>query len=272
MDYYSILGVSKTASTEDIKKAYRKLAMKHHPDKGGDEARFKQINEAYSVLSDQQKRSQYDNPNPWGNNTASGQAQGFDDFFGAFFGQGFARQRVPRNRDISIAVKITLEEAFQGKNVVGSYRLYSGIEESSSIEIPSGARHGDTIRYSGLGDNSIPNVPRGNLNIKIHVLKHPRWNRDGDNLYRLCVVDVFDLLIGATVTIDSIEGKKLNLNIPQGTRPGTKFSMPGFGMPNVHTKRRGDAIIQVEAKIPRINDQEIVKRLSEIKDEIDKST
>lgn len=272
MDYYSILGVSKTASPEEIKKAYRKLAMKNHPDKGGDEAQFKKINEAYSVLSDQQKRSQYDNPSPWGGQHRGQQAPGFDDFFGAFFGQGFANQRVPKNRDISIAIKITLKEAFHGKTVVGSYRLYSGIEESSSIEIPSGARHGDTIRYAGLGDNSIPNVPRGNLNIRIHVLNDSKWNRDGDNLYRLCVVDVFDLMLGTVVAIDSIEGKMLNLNIPQGTRPGTKFSMPGYGMPNVRNKRRGDAIIHVEAKIPRINDQNIINKLREIKDEINKSS
>jgi len=267
MDYYSILGISKNADKDQIKKAYRKMANKHHPDKGGDASQFQKVQEAYSVLSDDAKRAQYDNPNQF-NFRSDNFGPGFEDIFSSMFGH---RRRQPRNRDITIGVKISLEEAFRGKNIIGSYRLGSGKEESVSIEIPAGAKHGDTIRYAGLGDNSIPNSPRGNLHVRVQVLKHQKWIRDGDNLYCVEYVNVFDLLTGSVIIVSSIDGKKLSVNIPPGTSPGNKFSIKGYGMPNMKTGIRGDAFLQVEAKMPKIQDADILNKLRELKDEIDKS-
>lgn len=271
MDYYSTLGVNKGANKDDIKKAYRKMANKHHPDKGGDASEFQKIQKAYSVLSDDAKRAQYDNPTQFNFNSqnfGAGEFSGFEDIFDTMFTN--RRRRQPRNRDITIGVKITLEEAFSGKNIIGSYRLGNGREESVSIEIPAGAKHGDTIQYAGLGDSSIPNVPRGNLNVRIQVNKHPKWIRDGDNLYLVEYVNVFDLLTGTVIFVNSIDGRKLSVSIPQGTAPGNKFSIKGYGMPNVNTGVRGNAFLQVEARIPKISNDIILGKLREIKDEINK--
>jgi len=267
MDYYSILGVNKDASKEELKKAYRKKANKHHPDKGGDSAEFQKIQEAYSVLSDDTKRSQYDNPNQFSFNSQNFRAGSFDDIFDSMFSH--RRQRRPVNRDITIGIKIDLKEAFFGKNIIGKYRLNSGQEESVSIEIPPGAKSGDTIRYSGLGDNAVPNVPRGNLNVKIQVTKDNNWVRDGNNLHTIHYASVFDLLLGSVIIIESIEGKRLSVNIPKGTNPGSKFSIKGHGMPDVNSRIRGNAYIQIEAEVPKIDDQEILTKLAEIKNEID---
>lgn len=273
MDYYAILGVNRGASKDEIKKAYRKMANKHHPDKGGNSSEFQKIQEAYAVLSDDAKRAQYDNPNQFNFNSqnfGAGGFSGFEDIFDTMFSQ--RRRRQPRNRDITISVKITLEEAFTGKNIIGSYRLSNGKEESVSIEIPAGAKHGDTIRYSGLGDNSVPNVPRGNLNVKIHMIKHSTWIRDGVNLYCVKYVDVFDLVTGTTLAVSSIDGKKLSVTLPQGTNPGNKFSIKGYGMPDINTGVRGNAYLQVEAVIPKIEDNTLLEKIHGIKNEINNST
>jgi len=264
MDYYNTLGVSKSASKQDIKKAYRKLAGKHHPDKGGDAEMFKRITEAYEVLSDDQKRGEYDNPNPFGNAQGFG-PQGFDDFVN-IFSNGFGRQRRPINNTVTIGVNITLQEAFYGKNVIAAYRLSSGREESVDIQIPPGAKHGDTVRYSGLGDDSIPGIQRGDLHVKIQVQNNTKWRREGDHLYSQKQVNFFDLLLGCVIIVETIDGKKLSVNVPKGTDIGTTFSVQGYGMPNVRNQRiRGNAYITVDSKTPKIEDEQLLEQIRNIK-------
>ena len=268
MDYYSTLGVNRNATPEEIKKAYRKLAMQHHPDRGGDQEQFKRVTEAYDVLSNSDKKTAYDNPQPNFNNQ-----QHYNPFGGTpfdhIFGQGFAQQRqTPRNRDINVQANIDLVDVLTGKNLIIQYRLATGRIETVTVDVPPGAKHGDTIQYQGLGDEGHPRYPRGNLLVRISVGKSKHWDRDFDNLITKKVINVFDLLLGCVIIITTLDNKQLELKIPQGTRPGTKFSIPGYGLPNMQTGKRGIMFITIDAEMPKITNEAILDKIQQLKNEI----
>lgn len=268
MDYYSILGVNRNATPEEIKKAYRKLAMTHHPDRGGDHSTFANITSAYEVLSNSDKRNAYDNPQPNFNQQRHHNPFGGTPF-DHIFGQGFAQQRqTPRNRDITLQANISLADVLTGKNLIIQYQLSSGKLETVTVDVPAGAKHGDTIQYEGLGDNGHPRYPRGNLQVRIKVSKTKNWERDYDNLFTKKVVNVFDLLLGCVIIITTLDDKQLELKIPQGTKPGIKFSIPGYGLPNMHTRQRGIMFVTIDAEIPKITDQTVLNKIQQIKDEM----
>lgn len=274
-DYYSRLGVSRNATQEDLKKAYKKASMQHHPDRGGDAEKFKRINEAYSTLKDPAKKQQYDNPQAQYNSQPFGGPGGFDindvmnQFgFGGGMGQG-ARQQM-RNRDVNIEYRLTFEELFTGKAVNIQFRLPSGGVETLDAAIPPGVKNNDSVRFAGLGDNTSPHVPRGNLILNIKVQPHPNWTRDNDNIITTKSVSIFDLILGAVVDVSTPNGRHFSLTVPKGTKPGTVFSISGQGVPNVNTRRPGNAHIKVDAVVPKIQDQSILEKLKDIKDEINK--
>ena len=273
MDYYNILGVARNASPTEIKKAYRKLAMAHHPDRGGDHSTFANITSAYDTLSNSDKRNAYDHPqqaNPFG-----GQQQGQNPFAGTpfehHFQHGFGQQQqrqTPRNRDINVQADVELAEVLTGKNLIIQYRLQTGKIETVTVDVPAGAKHGDTIQYEGLGDNGHPRYPRGNLHVRIKVSKNRTWHRDQDNLFTKKPINVFDLLLGCVIIITTLDNKKLELKIPQGTKPGAKFSIPGYGLPNMQTRHRGVLFVEIEIEIPIITDPAILVKIQQLKNEI----
>lgn len=270
MDYYSILGVPRNASPEEIKKAYRKQAMANHPDRGGDEAKFKQVTEAYEILSNSDKRDAYDHPH----NPFQQQARGQHNPFGGtpfdhIFGQGFAQQRqTPRNRDINLQANIDLKDVLTGKSLIIQYQLSTGRLETVTVDVPAGAKHGDTIQYQGLGDEGNPRYPRGNLLVRIKVSKQKDWERDQDNLITKKTVNVFDFMLGCAIIITTLDNKQLEVKIPQGTQIGTTFSIPGYGVPNMNNGQRGKLYVTVDAKIPKIDDQALLNRIEQIKKEL----
>lgn len=276
-DHYSTLGVAESASQDDIKKAYRKLANKHHPDKGGDQAKFKEISVAYDILSDTQKRAEYDNMRRGGGGTQfrfnSGNFQDFGDIFGGFrqanhpFGDMFGR-RMNRNRDLNIQCQINLLDSFQGKQLEASYRLPSGKNQTVVINVPPGVSHGETIRYPGLGDDSIPNTPRGSLNVTIVILPDQNFARDGDNLRTKVYINPIEAMIGARKKVNYITGEEKEINIRAGVETGVEYASTGFGFTNPHTGIRGDFIIEVEIRTPVITDQNIINKLKQLNDEI----
>jgi len=269
MDYYTILGVPRTATPEEIKKAYRKLAMANHPDRtGGDDAKFKQISEAYEILSNSDKRNAYDNPQPNFN-----QQRQHNPFSGSpfehMFGQGFAQQRqTPRNRDISVHADISLSDVLTGKNLIIQYQLSSGKLETVTVDVPAGAKHGDTIQYEGLGDVGHPRYPRGNLHVGIRIKKSRIWQRDQDNLFIKKSVNIFDLLLGCVIIITTLDEKRLEIKIPQGTSPGAKFSIPNYGLPNMQSRKKGTMYVEIQAEMPKITDSDVLNKIRQIKNEI----
>jgi curved DNA-binding protein len=269
MDYYQILGVSRNATPQEIKKAYKKKAMEHHPDRGGDHNAFAEINSAYEVLSNADKKAAYDNPqpqfnNPFGNNPFAGTP------FEHMFGQGFAQpqNRTPRNQDITIAARIELSDVLTGKQLIVQYRLSTGELETVTIDVPPGAKHGDTVQYQGLGDKGNIRYPRGNLNVRIHVGKMKNWDRDGDNLITKKSINVFDLLLGCVIIVKTLDDKKVKLNIPKGTKHGQVFSLPGYGIPNINTGRRGNLYVGINAEIPTIEDERLLQSIAVLRDQI----
>ncbi len=267
MDYYSVLGVTKTSSQDEIKRAYRKLAAKHHPDKGGDTAQFQKIQEAYATLGDEQKRAQYDNPQPQFN-FHTGNMHGMDDIFGAMFGGGpFGfRQQTRKNRNINIRVEMTLEEILVGKEVTGSIKLPSGKDQAIQISIPAGVSHGDSIRFRGLGDDSIPSLPRGDLIAQIIELPHPRFKRDGRNLYTDFKINAFEAMLGKTVRFHTLEGKELEIKIPAGIQPGQLIKCDSYGLSGTNSSHRGTLFIQVQISIPKDIFTEDLKEIERLSD------
>ena len=261
MDYYSTLGVQRNASPDEIKSAYRKMAMKHHPDRGGDEATFKKISEAYDVLSDPQKKQIVDmggdpngqphhgggfNQGPFEFHFGSGN---FNDIFGNF-GFGGHRQ-MQRNKTINIGVDVTLEEVLTGKTLDAEITMPGGKTKLININIPPGINEGQQIRYSGMGDNSIPHLPPGDLIVNIRIMNHPEFRREGDSLVIEKQISVWDAILGCKIEILTLNGKNLEISIPAGTQSDTVLSCRNEGLPNMRSNVRGNLLIKIRVTIPR---------------------
>lgn len=269
-DYYQILGVQPNASADEIKKAYRKLANKHHPDKGGDQAKFKDISVAYDTLGDTQKRAQYDaerqgfGQNPFGNFGGFG---GMEEMFGFHFGPGFAGfNRGPqthsnRNRDLTIRVTVSFKQSYTGTQIEAKFNTPSGKPHTVAIDIPPGIQSGQTIRYPGLGDDSIPNAPRGNLNVTVFVQPDDQYERRGNDLVTRLEINAFEAMTGCMRQITGLDGETIPLKIRAGVEPNAEFVCGGRGFKDVNTGRVGNFVIVLQVKIPAITDPARVAQL-----------
>lgn len=264
MDYYNTLGVSKGATKDEIKKAYRKLASQHHPDKGGDASRFQAIQEAYETLSDENKRSQYDNPHhefqfnshfDFGNFT-----NGFSDFFSQR-GHG----RVPRNPDAMVDLNVELIDAYNGRDTMIDVGFAREI-----IQIPAGVRDGTRIRIHGKGHHRYKEAPPGDLIVRINI-KYPQdVSRDGDDIYQRVTVSSLQAIVGDEVTFEHFSGKTLKIKIPKGSQPGSKLRLTGYGMKNPQTHRNGNLFAILNMYTPNITNEEHINILKDINREANK--
>jgi curved DNA-binding protein len=268
MNYYEILGVNEKASQDDIKKAYKKLAMKHHPDRGGDNKKFQEISQAYDTLSDPNKRSQYDaelnGANPFINIRSGSGFPNFEDIFGFHFGHGFAQQRAPRNRDLTIRMNVTFKQSYLGAQMIAKYRTPSGKNKEVTIDIPAGIQSGQTIRHPGLGDDSYSNFAPGDLNVQIMVENDSEWMRRNDDLCKIIQINSFEAILGCTKEIKCLDGTVMPIKIRAGVNSGTEFSSKGRGFTNLSSGRSGNLIVVVEVITPTINDQTILKQIENI--------
>ena len=257
-EHYQTLGVSKDATPEDIKKAYRKLASLHHPDKGGDTAKFQEIQSAYEVLGDPEKRQQYDNPNPFHNNFQSGNGgvpPGFEDLFRHFgfgdFQAGFNRRPPPRNVTLNLQTFVTLEEAFTGKDLVATIQLPSGRDQIVNVKIPAGVSDNTTLKLRGIGDDSVPGAPRGDVHLSVNVQLSSEFDRNGADLIKTIDICALDAILGTEYVVRTIDKKDLSVTIPAGTQPNTTLAIQGHGMPNMHDPRfKGRLLLKINIIIP----------------------
>jgi curved DNA-binding protein len=280
-DYYKTLGIDKNASDSDIKKAYRKLAMKYHPDhtKGDKtaEEKFKKISEAYAVLSDPEKRKQYDTYGSadfqqrfsqedifqnfdfsdifrefgfsGGSRTADG---GFRFSFGGGspFGGQQRQQRSIKGSDLVYELPITLYDVANGSKKQISLQ-HRGRSETITVTIPKGMTSGKKLRLAGKGESSPYGGPAGDLFIKVNVVEDPVFKADNHDLYVYQTVKLTQALLGTQVSVPTLAGRELNLKIPPGTRHKTKMRLSGHGLPQMKGSGKGDLFVVILIDLPK---------------------
>lgn len=306
MDYYKILGVNKDADKNTIKKAYRKMAMKYHPDRNKDDKKaeemFKKVNEAYAVLSDPEKKQQYDTYgstdfhqrfsqedifrgsdinsilrefgiNLGGNARMGGMGGGFSggnpfDMFsrscggGSCSGGGFSQQPA-KGQDLSLELPVTLEEVLNGSKKTIS--LGRG-GEKVSVKIPAGIESGRKLRVSGKGSPSPMGGPAGDLYLMVSLQPHDTFMREQNNLIINNEIPFSQAVLGSKISVPTLDGKSLNVKIPAGIQAGGKLRLKGHGLPTQGKKTRGDLYVKIMVRVPKkisAEQKKIIKLLQE---------
>ena len=246
-DYYSTLGVPRTASADDIKKAFRKLASQHHPDKGGDTKKFQEIQAAYDTLGDEQKRAAYNNPqpqNPFGQGGFHTNHFNLNDIFGQMFGQ---HQHQQQRGQVRMSLSISLADAIRGGAKTVSVSSSAGTS-TVQIDIPRAIRDGDNVQYGGI-------APGGHdLIIQFRVNPDPVWRRDDLNLHSEYKITIWQLILGADIELVTPPGTTLSMAVPPRTQPGSVMRLKGQGLID-RNGQKGDILIRMQAQIPDIPDQ-----------------
>ena len=276
----AFLSVGSYATDDDIKKAFRKLAAKYHPDAGGDEAKFKEVSEAYTTLSDKQKRKEYDQLLMFGGIPGAGRPGGgyggyttnvggnWQDIFGGMGGDGFGgfdfssifggaagagRSRGPaKGSDLTMSIDVTAEEAFSGATRKVTYREPSTREaQSLTVKLPAGAVDGGKLRYKRRGEYGVAGGERGDLVVTTHVEEHPLFKRKGADVTMEVPVSVYEAALGCTVDVPTPGGATVRLKVPAGTQTGKKFRFKEMGAPDVkHRGRTGALLVEIKVQVP----------------------
>jgi DnaJ-class molecular chaperone len=262
-DYYKILEVDRSASKDEVKKAFRKKAQQYHPDKkGGDDAKFKEANEAYTVLSDDNKRAQYDQFG--GTSAGAGGGGGFDfsqftqngdfgdvdinDILGGIFRGGFG-QRTRKGADIQMDLMLEFKDSVFGvQKKINVTRRTDGKSEEINFTIPPGIDNGEMIRLTGKGEPIEGGHP-GDLYIRIHVDGHKTLRKEGLHLVMELSVKMTDSILGATYDIETLDGN-LSVKIPKGVSHGEILRVKGKGVP-VPGRGSGDLLIKIRITTPQ---------------------
>ena len=284
-NFYDVLGVQRNASEDDIRKAFRKLAVKYHPDNGGDENKFKEISEAYETLSDEKKRREYDQMLMFGGipgadfggsggrgystygggatadwsdifsniRNGDGAFQGFD-FSSIFGGAAGAQQmrRPQRGGDLTLTIEVTADEAFRGVSRKVTYMVPSTGERTTlTVKVPAGAVDGGKLRYRGRGEYGANGGDRGDLVITTNVAEHPLFKRDGADVRMDLPISMWEAALGASVDVPTPGGATVRLKVPAGTQDGKTFRFRDMGAPNVKRKgTMGALLVTVRVKVP----------------------
>ncbi len=293
-DYYKILGVNKDATPDEIKKKYRKLAMKYHPDKTENdkaaEAKFKQVSEAYAVLSDPEKRKQYDTFGSSDFHQKFSQEDIFKNFdFGSIFkefgfggggarfsfggddpmgggrGRRGTRQAPVKGSDIVYELPITLAEVATGASRTISLQ-HAGHSEKITVKIPVGMTDGKKLRLVGKGEASRFGGPSGDLFIISKVLPDPVFTAEDIDLHIIREIKLTEALLGTTILVPTIDKKEYSLTIPAGTKHKTKMRLSGQGLPAMKTGTRGHLYVHIHIRMPKTLTEEQKRLVSELSD------
>ena len=279
MTHYATLGVTESANQDEIKKAYRKLAMTHHPDRNnGDDTKFKEIQIAYDTIGDDQKRQQYDaerrNPGGIRFNVNNGQAHPDIEEMLRNFGFGFAnggqdpfsgfRRQSRKNQDLRVEVMIPLSSTLDVQTKTISIQNTTGQRDSVGVNIPRGVTPNSTIKYPGLGDNHYKDLPRGDLYILVRVQNDTSFQIHKLDLIKFVDINALDAIIGSKISVTSINNKRFEVLIPAGTQHGYKFKIPSQGLYAMNQSSRGNLIIVTNIVIPTNLTSEQIQTLQSI--------
>ena len=278
--------MKRDATQDDIKKAFRKLAAKYHPDAGGDEKKFAEVSEAYTTLSDEKKRKEYDQMLLFGGipgadfGGSGGRARGYGysnmggdwqdifenirngdgafsgfDFSQIFNGAGGGRQasnRPAKGGDLTMTIEVSADEAFKGTQRKVTFTVPStGEKQSLTVKVPAGAVDGGKLRYRGRGEFGVNGGERGDLVITTKVAEHPVFKRDGADVRMELPISMWEAALGAEVDVPTPDGTTCRLKVPAGTQDGKTFRFRDLGAPNVKRKGvRGALFVTVRVKVP----------------------
>lgn len=309
MEYYDILGVAKSASAAEIKKAYRKLALKYHPDRNkGEKAaeeKFKQISEAYAVLSDAEKKQQYDTygstnfhqrysqedifrnfdlndilrqfgfggTNGGHHSTGYGNTMGGGSPFNSFFGQagmggggcGGGCHQAEKGQDMTYQITVTLDEVLSGADRSITLRK-NGQPQQVSVKIPKGIEQGKKLRLKGKGGASRNGGPPGDLYLKVEIAQHPVFHREGDDLVVEKFLNFSDACMGGRVEVETLDGKKFSVKVPCGSVNGSRLRIRGYGLPVGPLGERGDLYVKLAVKVPEQLNEEQMELVSRLRE------
>lgn len=272
-DYYEILGISKEANQQEIKKAFRKLAMKYHPDRNkeeGAEEKFKEINEAYEVLSNEDARSKYDQFGHAAFDGSQGQGFGGFDFSGGFggfsdlndlFSQFFTGQRSNSPRkgdDYQSEIVISFEESIFGKTVTQKLNKFEGndqVRKDAEIKIPAGIQDGQSIALRGFGGQGYNGGESGDLYIVVRVKEHPHYFRRGNDIHLEMPVSAFDIMLEKELTIPTPYGQE-TIQLHANYTSHTKVRVPEKGFISIRTGQYGDLIIHLKVYVPELGSKD----------------
>lgn len=255
MTHYATLGVSESATADEIKRAYRKLASQHHPDKGGDKTKFQEIQKAYNILSDDDQRQRYDMER----NGMHAHPGGFqfhfnhgniDEIFQQF-GFGHFRQPQKRNKDLRIEIPIPLVSTLEEQKKTIQVTTTTGEKSTLEVTIPRGVTHGTNIKYANLGDNMFNTIPRGDLYVQFNVFPAENFSAHGIDLYTPARVNCLLAVVGGKINVTGLDGKVFELTIQPGTQLGTKYRIPQQGLYQMNSSIRGDLYVEVVLTVPQ---------------------
>jgi DnaJ-class molecular chaperone len=256
-DHYATLGVARNATQDEIKRAFRKLASQHHPDKGGDTQKFQEIQAAYDTLGDEAKRQAYDNPQPqFGGFGQGAQFGNMHDIFAQMFGgQSPFGQQHPKRNHVRMSLWVSLLDVARGGKRSVALGTQSGTN-TVEIEIPLGIDDGDNVQYQGI-------APGGqDLVIQFRVQPHPQYRRNGLNLHVEQKVSVWTLILGGDAEVETIEGSRLVVKVQAQTQPGTTLRLRNQGLRDRNGKQ-GDLMVHVQVEIPKNIAPEIISAIEQ---------